>query len=79
MTLTRRTLEIDGQSISDGADCYVIAEISHNHQGDIDKAKQLFAAAKQCGATSVNQIRVSAASTWQKNGWSPMNLWSRQC
>ena len=32
-----------------------------------------------CGATSVSQIAVSAASTWQKNGRMSPNLWCRQC
>ena len=31
------------------------------------------------GATSVRQIVVSTASTCQKNGRSPLNLWYRQC
>ena len=32
-----------------------------------------------CGATSVSQMAVSAASTWQKKGRTPLNLWWRQC
>ncbi len=31
------------------------------------------------GATSVSQIAVSTASTWQKNGRMPLNSWCRQC
>ena len=31
------------------------------------------------GATSVSQIAVSTASTWQKNGRTLLNLWCRQC
>ena len=31
------------------------------------------------GATSVSQIAVSTASTWQKNGRTSLNLWCRQC
>jgi hypothetical protein len=31
------------------------------------------------GATSVSQITVSTASTWQKNGRTPANSWWRQC
>ena len=34
-------------------DVYVIAEIGHNHQGDILKAKELFSQAKICGANAV--------------------------
>ena len=37
------------------------------------------AAAVDCGATSVSQIAVSTASTWQKNGRTPLNSWCRQC
>ena len=31
------------------------------------------------GATSISQITVSAASTWQKKGRMPANGWCRQC
>jgi N-acetylneuraminate synthase/sialic acid synthase len=47
-------LNIDRCRISrDGADCYVIAEIGHNHQGDLNKAKDFFRAAKECGVNAV--------------------------
>jgi sialic acid synthase len=49
----RRVLEIDGREIDDSSDCYVIAEIGHNHQGDIEQAKRMFAEAKECGADAV--------------------------
>jgi N-acetylneuraminate synthase/sialic acid synthase len=48
-----RSLTIDSRLITDDGDCYVIAEIGQNHQGDVEKAKQLFHAAKQCGADAV--------------------------
>jgi sialic acid synthase len=48
-----RELVIDGTRICDGSDCYVIAEIGHNHQGSVEQCKQLFDAAKQCGANAV--------------------------
>jgi len=48
-----RELHIDGKRIADDTDCFVIAEIGHNHQGDIDKAKQLFKAAQECGVDAV--------------------------
>jgi hypothetical protein len=41
--------------------------------------EQSFARLARCGATSVSQIAVSTASTWQKNGRTPPNLWCRQC
>jgi sialic acid synthase len=48
-----RELTIDGERVADDTDCYVIAEIGHNHQGDLDKARQLFVRAKECGVQAV--------------------------
>lgn len=48
-----RALAVPPHVIDDIADCYVIAEIGHNHQGSLDKAKQMFAAAKECGVHAV--------------------------
>ena len=39
--------------IHDGGACYVIAEVGHNHQGDLQQAKDLIDAAKDCGADAV--------------------------
>jgi N-acetylneuraminate synthase/sialic acid synthase len=49
----KRELTIGSTSINDENECYVIAEIGHNHQGDLEKAKQLFHAAKECGVHAV--------------------------
>jgi N-acetylneuraminate synthase/sialic acid synthase len=48
-----RRLEIDGFEIHDGSDCYVIAEIGHNHQGSVEQAKAMVTVAKDCGANAV--------------------------
>ena len=48
-----RELVINGTRIDDESPCYVIAEIGHNHQGDVEKAKELFRRAKECGASAV--------------------------
>ncbi|HEY6067763.1 MAG TPA: N-acetylneuraminate synthase family protein [Gaiellaceae bacterium] len=48
-----RRIEIDGVEVHDDGECYVIAEIGHNHQGDLAKAKQLIEAAKECGANAI--------------------------
>jgi sialic acid synthase len=49
----RRALEIDGVTIDDGSECFVIAEIGHNHQGSLEQAKKLFAEAAHCGVDAV--------------------------
>ena len=38
LTFSRR-LVIDGREIGDATDCYVIAEIGHNHQGSVEQAQ----------------------------------------
>jgi sialic acid synthase len=48
-----RELTIASTRVHDEGDCYVIAEIGHNHQGRLDKAKELFRAAKECGVDAV--------------------------
>jgi sialic acid synthase len=47
------SLAIDGTLIGESADCYVIAEIGHNHQGSVEQAKELFQKAHECGANAV--------------------------
>ena len=39
-------LHIGELILNKDSDCFVIAEIGHNHQGSLEKAKQMFAAAK---------------------------------
>lgn len=46
-------LIIDGREISSGFPPYIIAELSANHNGDIERAKQLIMLAKQAGANAV--------------------------
>lgn len=48
-----REVVIDSYRIHDDGDCYVIAEIGHNHQGSLEKAKELFHVAKECGVNAV--------------------------
>jgi N-acetylneuraminate synthase/sialic acid synthase len=45
-----RELTVPPHVINDESDCYVIAEIGHNHQGNLETAKELFRAAKDAGA-----------------------------
>ena len=48
-----RQLTLDNFTVSDESDCYIIAEIGHNHQGSLAKAKELFKAAAECGVDAV--------------------------
>jgi sialic acid synthase len=53
VTTTHRRLEIDGRVIDDASDCFVIAEIGHNHQGSMDQAIKMFQEAARSGASAV--------------------------
>lgn len=48
-----RELIVDGVTISDADDMYVIAEIGQNHEGNVDKCKELFDISKAAGANAV--------------------------
>ena len=48
-----RALRIQDVEISDASECYVIAEIGHNHQGSVEQARKLFDEAKAAGAHAV--------------------------
>jgi sialic acid synthase len=44
---------VDGRAITRDGPAYVIAEIGHNHQGELEKAKALIHAARECGVDAV--------------------------
>ena len=48
-----RSLRIDSTEIGDDTDCYVIAELGHNHQGQLAVAKAMIKAAHECGVNAV--------------------------
>jgi sialic acid synthase len=48
-----RELAINNHLINDDSDCYVIAEIGHNHQGNLETCRKLLLAAKNAGADAV--------------------------
>jgi sialic acid synthase len=48
-----RVLRFDDFEVSDAGECFVIAEIGHNHQGSVEQAHDLFRAAKDAGAHAV--------------------------
>jgi N,N'-diacetyllegionaminate synthase len=47
------TCSLNGRSIGPGEPPYVIAEIGSNHNGDLDLARRLIDAARECGADAV--------------------------
>jgi N-acetylneuraminate synthase/sialic acid synthase len=48
-----RQIVLDGEIVNDDSDCYVIAEIGHNHQGSLETCMEMFKVAKDCGANAV--------------------------
>ena len=46
-------LIVDGKRISADGPAYVVAEIGHNHQGELEKAKALIRSARECGVDAV--------------------------
>ncbi len=51
--MTQREMRIENHVINDNSECFVIAEIGHNHQGSVETCKEMFRAAKEAGAQSV--------------------------
>jgi len=48
-----RRIIFDGKTVADDSDCYVIAEIGNNHQGDVELGKRLIDAALLCSCDAV--------------------------
>jgi pseudaminic acid synthase len=46
-------MKIGNNNIGDGYPCYIIAELSANHNNDIEVAKKTIEAAKKCGANAI--------------------------
>lgn len=56
-----RSVTIAGRLITDRSPAYVIAECSHNHQGSVQLAADMFRVAKDCGADAVKLQKRSPA------------------
>ena len=61
-----RELRIGADVINDRSECYVVAEVGHNHQGSVEKARELFRAAKECGVNAVKLQKRENASLYTK-------------
>ncbi len=48
-----KTIDFGRSTISDQGPCYVIAEIGHNHQGNLKVALDMIGAAADCGVDAV--------------------------
>ena len=65
--------DVDGTRIGENEPCYLIAEIGHNHMGNMVLAKRLIKAAKESGASAAKfQKRNIAALTTDKFGKTPV-------
>jgi sialic acid synthase len=65
-----RELTIEGRRVADDTDCWVIAEIGHNHQGDLEQAKRMFAVAKERGADAVKLQKRDNRSLYTREAFS---------
>jgi sialic acid synthase len=50
---SERIFRLGEREITDAGDCFVIAELGHNHQGSVEAAKRMFRVAEYCGADAV--------------------------
>ena len=51
--MQNRSMQIQDFEINDSSKCFVIAEIGHNHQGNVETAKKMIKAAVDAGASAV--------------------------
>ena len=64
-----RQLTIGGNTIEDNSDCFVIAEIGHNHQGSVDTCMEMFKEARDCGANAVKLQKRTNRSLYTEEGY----------
>jgi len=61
-----KKLTVENKIISDANDCFVIAEIGHNHMGKLDVCMEMFRVAKECGADAVKLQKRDNRSIYTK-------------
>ncbi len=62
-------LTIDGTVVNQDSDCYVIAEIGHNHQGDLETCKKMFLEALNCGCDAVKLQKRDNGALFTDDGY----------
>ena len=62
-----RKISIAGFDIHDGSECYVIAEVGHNHQGSLEQALRMLEEAHRCGANAVKIQKRDNASLYTRD------------
>jgi sialic acid synthase len=65
--MTSRSFQVQDFKIDDSSKCFVIAEIGHNHQGNIDTAKNMIRSAVLAGASAVKLQKRSNRSLFTKD------------
>lgn len=65
--MINRELFVGGVRIADESECYVIAEIGHNHQGDVEQAKKMIQAAAAAGANAAKLQKRDNRALFIKN------------
>lgn len=81
-----KTIKIKDRMVGDGYPAYIIAEMSANHSGSIERAKEIIREAKRCGADCVkiqtytpDTLTIDCHNSWFRveNGtWEGENLYS---
>lgn len=66
---SHRQMTVAGRIISDDTPCYVIAEVGHNHQGDLDLCRTIFKAAADAGADCVKLQKRSNRSLFTREAY----------
>jgi sialic acid synthase len=61
-----RKITVENKTISDASDCFVIAEIGHNHMGKLDVCMEMFRVAKESGADAVKLQKRDNRSIYTK-------------
>ncbi len=66
MIKSNSQLKISNKVINDSSDCFIVAEIGQNHQGDTEICRRLFEAAKYCGVDGVKLQKRNNRSLYTK-------------